>query len=334
MKRIRFWAVISLCLLLCAGCGAGDAAGTEQTAIVPDAARIKSDIQDYVTEILDENATVFYFETSKTEEMENVIIYTNEVEYGDIESSDSGADSFMQFVVTYTLESNEWVLSKISVHPLEIEMTEESSEESVEETAEEAVETETPMEEVSDEISYEKPEYLSSYVAASEIGDSLDTKTVELDGVIYTLPAPLSVFEENGWELTCESETVDEIVEAQEWITQGVSLIKGDIEVSVNIKNFSDKATVPPFCAVNYIMVREDDGVSFVLPGGITFGLSNNDLMQNYPVIYQYFHYDMDAEHFYNAFDFTADHRSSFTVNKELDRVTYLQFGVDTWHYE
>lgn len=88
------------------------------------------------------------------------------------------------------------------------------------------------------EVSGDAPEYLSKYVAPSELGDDPFSGNFMLDGVVYNLPVPLQVLADNGWTYEADGDYL--VGAGEEYV---FSLYKGDKFFSVNVANFDTKAT-------------------------------------------------------------------------------------------
>ena len=93
----------------------------------------------------------------------------------------------------------------------------------------------TESEEVSDEI----PEIVTKYVAPTEMGKSLSDFTVEFDGDLYKLPAPVSEFVKNGWEI--QENNSDMAIVARGY--GKVTLMRNNQTVDFYVDSYSDTKT-------------------------------------------------------------------------------------------
>ncbi len=116
----------------------------------------------------------------------------------------------------------------------------------------------------------EVPAVVGQYVAPKELGDDFDACTVELDGYLYTLPAPMAEFEKNGWKIT---DAPDSFV-AQD--AGFIDIMKGNQSMSVYVRNYGDNETIPANCFVTSI--SGDDSFDIIIPCGITFGMSDAEV--------------------------------------------------------
>ena len=136
-------------------------------------------------------------------------------------------------------------------------------------------------------VSTAVPEYLSKYKAPTELGYYLDSGNLKLDGVLYQLPCPVSVFEDNGWVL--ENSTDEFSFDGNSYLASGDSesavLRKGSCAITVDIRNLDEDACVFENGVVTSVEFDENStGVAFELPGEIKIGgmFSNSDGLFEY----------------------------------------------------
>ena len=111
------------------------------------------------------------------------------------------------------------------------------------------------------------PEYLSAYKAPSELGDDLLSGRVRIGGDLYQLPAPVSVFLQNGWEVAARPG----FVAAHK--SDSMQLRRDGLSLEITVTNFSEYQTLAENCAVTGIMPRADNGVAVDLPKGLSLGV-------------------------------------------------------------
>ena len=114
--------------------------------------------------------------------------------------------------------------------------------------------------------------------SATELGDNLFSKNVELEGVVYTLPASVKEFEQNGWKIQDEAGSK---VDARDTNVR-VSLRKHNSVIKISVKNNTANQTEVENCDVTSITVREDDKISLKLPKGIGIGSTKEELETAY----------------------------------------------------
>ena len=128
------------------------------------------------------------------------------------------------------------------------------------------------------------------YNAPDQLGNELGSFNVELDGDLYHLPAPLTAFLDNGWEISQEG-LAD--IEAYEFgylsvdLTRGGKTFKmvqlGEINEGVKgVENFFvdgiKNITSPEY---NFFGDSNHD-IEAVLPGGVTIGTSEREMTSVY----------------------------------------------------
>lgn len=122
------------------------------------------------------------------------------------------------------------------------------------------------------EIDAEVPESVKNYKAPDKPGDSLETFIVQYDGIPYQLPAPVSTFVTNGWQVN-ESGT-DMVLLGHS--TGHCTLVKDHQELRVMVTNYSERATSIENCFTT--VVNSGNSVDVVIPHNITMGMSESDL--------------------------------------------------------
>jgi len=119
------------------------------------------------------------------------------------------------------------------------------------------------------------PEIAQGYVAPTALGSDWSVGIVELDGVIYQLPAPVGVFLANGWELVSDNEMV---AAGRTSVLRNIR--NGNDVMRVDIKNY-DTVEQP---LVNGFVVSIEYSDHFwtgniALPGGVTEGSTRAQIM-------------------------------------------------------
>lgn len=125
------------------------------------------------------------------------------------------------------------------------------------------------------EVSGEPTEEVLAYVAPTELGDDPLSFVVEFAGDLYQLPAPVSVFLENGW--TLKTEDSDSVVAGYDfgWLY----MMKDNQEFHTLARNYNRNATTIENCFVTTIEGnRYDTDLPVVLPGGAATGMTVAEL--------------------------------------------------------
>lgn len=126
--------------------------------------------------------------------------------------------------------------------------------------------------EVSDEPT---PEVLA-YTAPTELGDDFQSFIVEFAGDLYQLPAPVSVFLENGW--TLKTDDTEMVVAGKN--TGWVSMIKDNQSFRTLARNYNGNAAAIQNCFVTSIEASvHGPNLPMTVQKGICLGMSEEDLM-------------------------------------------------------
>ncbi len=125
------------------------------------------------------------------------------------------------------------------------------------------------------DISMEVPEVVNEYKAPDKLGDSFDTFVVQYGGELYKLPAPVSSFISNGWEIKKESKDMIIAGRSYGW----VSLVNDNQELKVIANNYSEGATSIENCFMTSVKSGDyNNNTDIVIPRNITIGMSESDL--------------------------------------------------------
>jgi len=141
-------------------------------------------------------------------------------------------------------------------------------------------------ENTSQSVNNEPTEKETAYSTPLQLGNDLTSFNVEIEGDIYHLPAPISAFLDNGWEITEKSV---ETIEANDYKTSAVSITKNNKTLSdVDLNNYSDEPKPVEQCFVygitakKYTFWGESDDISVILPDGVTIGTTENEVTDKY----------------------------------------------------
>ena len=249
MKKMRKILCVVLAMVMLCGL---TACGSGKSPEVPDDSVYKSDVQDYITEMLDENAKIDIFEKANVDESDDQLVVTCNVLY----SSDAG-ESQGEFELTYVLEDKEWTLSKCRVT-----MDEAPAEEAAEDTEE-------PKEEKDNK----------EQASATELSDDLFDFTFELDGVVYQLPFAYTELADNGWTISSTGVSTESTFSANSY--DFVYMSKNGSKVCAYIINMSGNTKALKDCKVGGIEVYHKDLMDpnlFKIAKGINTTSSKDDI--------------------------------------------------------
>lgn len=174
------------------------------------------------------------------------------------------------------------------------------------------------------ETSNEVPEYLSTYVAPTELGTDSASANIEIEGVVYHLPAPVSAFTANGWKISSQEEDVPSGQDK----SYAIKLTKDGKEFEAGVKNFSDYQTKPENCAINQLSFYADDKKlpEVKLPGEITMKSTSEDLKKWAGDKFDYS--KSGSSEYYNYY--SEDYTYSLQVNCKKT-VQNISMNADIW---
>lgn len=176
----------------------------------------------------------------------------------------------------------------------------------------------------------ERPAYLDSYVAPTELGEDIKSTRFMLDGVIYQLPCPLNAFTDKGW--TIKNDSIGTLGALND--EYGVTLSKGDYRIYLTMINLADYETPTKNCAVSAVSI---DGNNFKnapktiaqLPGGTTLWSTVEDVQDLYKTFSRY-DGTYSTSFTYEDKDYTMKVKYSFT--KE-DKYGTFDVKNENWNY-
>lgn len=174
------------------------------------------------------------------------------------------------------------------------------------------------------EVSSEPTEDVLAYETPTELGDDIHSGIVEFAGNLYQLPAPVSVFLENGF--TLKTEDTDSVVAGDYfgWF----EMIKDGKEFRGTADNLSPNATTIENCFVTEVEVDSyDSDLPLTLPGGISNHMSADDLMPILETLPYEVSSDTDDYTYYTVQEKdNYDWNINITVKKEDNSVISLAF--------
>ncbi len=167
------------------------------------------------------------------------------------------------------------------------------------------------------------PEVVKNYQAPTSLGDDIFSFQVNYSGNLYKLPAPVSAFEANGW--VVEGDMSQQIPAGQS-LAIGYSIRKDNKVCPVYLTNYADTATSVSNCFVTHIKTDQHDAaIPMELPKGITEKSTGADVLAAYgePTERE------DTSSFVYYIYGTYPSEISFTVNKDDDTISSIEFDVD-----
>lgn len=170
-----------------------------------------------------------------------------------------------------------------------------------------------------DTVSEEVPEVVTQYQAPTELGNDLSSCIAEIDGHLYKIPAPVSAFLENGWDILYNDNS--EVIAGKD-SGYGYYLTKDNQKFRIGIKNYAENATAVENC---FVVDIYNDDFSTVIPvklqNGITFNMNTADLEAALEgTTYEKEEGSSLDSYFIPSFD-DKYYGVTITVNKEEDKV-------------
>lgn len=179
------------------------------------------------------------------------------------------------------------------------------------------------------ETNTERPAYLSEYIAPTALGENLLDSVLSLEEKLYRLPAPVSVFLENGWEI---AEQPGYVVSGG---TDRIRVAKDGIRIYLDIANYEVYQTTPENCIVYRVAVSSDDGAELALPCGserIVLGMSKAELEKLLPDTFDC--YEGAVTRTYSYADYKdREFEITFSVSNETGLVSSVRISCSTWDY-
>ena len=118
----------------------------------------------------------------------------------------------------------------------------------------------------------EVPAYFAEYVAPTALGEDFESGIVQIQGDLYQLPAPISVFTNNGWKITQKPN------EVKSGNKDRVRLERDGVSMYMDIVNLAEYQTIPENCAVYGFTIMAEDNVELLLPNGISMNATKEEV--------------------------------------------------------
>lgn len=177
------------------------------------------------------------------------------------------------------------------------------------------------------EVSDEPTAEVLAYEAPTELGDDPSTFAVDYAGDLYQLPAPVSVFAENGW--TIKRDSSDSIIPGKSF--GWVCMLKDNQELKAIARNYSDDAVVIDNCFVTSVKASVyGPELSLTLPGGISMDMTVDELTAALETItMEQDVEDSDSFTYYNLIKEAARSTIQIVVDKEDNVITSIEVEND-----
>ena len=127
-------------------------------------------------------------------------------------------------------------------------------------------------------VSDEVPDIVTSYEAPTALGDDMMDTAVEYMGDLYSLPAPVSAFTANGWEIQDAEDTP--YVEGSG--IAFIDMMKNNQSIHFSVYNETENATALENCFVRELSFAtyDPESIAMKLSGDITLGADKTELIK------------------------------------------------------
>lgn len=137
-----------------------------------------------------------------------------------------------------------------------------------------------------------------AYKAPEELGDDLDSSIVEYAGDLYQLPAPVSVFLDNGWKLDEEKSASVIAGKSSDWLYMS----KDNQNFRTMVRNYSQDAATIENCFVTEVEgYIYDTNLPITIQKGISIGMTENEVKDALDGIDYELDDNTNGYHYYNV---------------------------------
>lgn len=148
------------------------------------------------------------------------------------------------------------------------------------------------------EVSTDPTTEVLAYKAPEELGDDLDSSIVEYAGDLYQLPAPVSVFLDNGWKLDEEKSASVIAGKSSDWLYMS----KDNQNFHTMVRNYSQDAASIENCFVTEVEgYIYDTNLPITIQKGITIGMTEKEVKDALDGIDYELDDSTDGYHYYNV---------------------------------
>lgn len=171
------------------------------------------------------------------------------------------------------------------------------------------------------------PEYLSQYTTPDTLGNDLYSGNFKLEGDIYSIPAPVKAFLDNGWAISS----------APKYVVAGgedkIKISKNGATIEVSVINFGDYQTLPENCVVTNLPVYNYDNAKIELPAGITHGMTEAELDSRVPAEYDKLSSEYSVNYSYSAITPRDLYIYLYIDVEKGDALSYIRINSEEWEY-
>ncbi len=163
-------------------------------------------------------------------------------------------------------------------------------------------------------VSAEVPDVVTAYTAPTAVGEDLYSFDIKINGNYYTLPAPVSAFVDNGYELYDHTAGDKELAAGDFGY---VTMKYNGVGYKYGAKNYADYATTIENCFIYSFDVSDHEDIELEIPLGIKCGDTEEELLSKLEG-YQYKKYDVGKV------------GADYVVKTRNDYISGYEFEVDS----
>lgn len=130
-----------------------------------------------------------------------------------------------------------------------------------------------------------KPAAAAPAAPSSELGETWDSYTVQINDKVLTLPCTYEELRAAGLTLDTEETPEDYIVNANEYVTAFFE-DENDNYIMADLVNGTDKAKTVKECLIGGISVSDygvsEGGITIIFPGGLKIGSTREEMLEKY----------------------------------------------------
>ena len=184
------------------------------------------------------------------------------------------------------------------------------------------IENMVELEGTDDSVDMTVPDAVKNYEVPAALSDDFYDYTAQLEGVVYSLPCPVSVLLENGF--TINEKGSDSVVPSHSF--GWVELTYNNRSYRTIADNYADYATCMENCFVTTMTASVNDPqFDLVFPGGITLGTGEADVIKAVEGFHSEVKTSDSGYTYYTVSDPDADVTNEYTITVKDQKVISME---------
>ena len=175
----------------------------------------------------------------------------------------------------------------------------------------------------------QRPTYLAQYKKPTSIGKDFKTPIVKIEGDFYQLPAPVSSFVDNGWEIVQKS---GDVVAGG---TDYIRVEKNGKKIDLYIINYAEYQTIVENCAVYKVYISDYNNVDIqvgISSKTVSIGTAKSEV--DAMVTDDFDYYESTSTCSYNYTEYKdREYDLNIRFNVETQKVSTITISCKTWKY-